>query len=137
MRMDGVPGPGRGGAVIACCALMALGCAPGLQAHWQGTGERGEARYFQFAIDLQSKVPTALWVGAHGAETRLAVCALAASDKGDVEFQMDPDTPALSCNDLKRPLTFRAAFGRDVLAGSVVDSAGAAVGRFRAFRVRE
>lgn len=137
MRNQGIPGGRLWGAGLACCALLAIGCAPGLQGHWQGTGERGEARYFQFAIDLQSKVPTALWVGDRGAETRLAVCALTTSEDGVVEFRMDPDTPALNCDDLKRPLTFKGAFGRDVLAGSVQDGAGAAVGRFRAFRVRE
>jgi hypothetical protein len=123
--------------MLACCALVAIGCAPGLEARWQGTGERGEARFFQFAIDLESKVPTALWVGDRGSETRLAVCALAGADDGVVEFRLDPDTPALNCDDLKRPLTFKGAFGRDVLAGSVQDSGGGVVGRFRAFRSRD
>ncbi len=118
-------------------AMMAIGCAPGLEAKWQGSGETFEARYFQFALDLQGGASSAAWIGQQGAEVRLAVCGLAKGENGVVEFRMDPETPAVDCQGLKRPMTFQGTFGHGVLAGTVLDAGGRTIGRFRAFRTRD
>jgi hypothetical protein len=136
MKPDGTPARRLAGLFVVL-ALFAAGCAPTLAARWQGTGERGEAHFFQFALDLKSKVPTALWLADAGSDTRLAVCGLAKAEDGTVTFRLDADTPALTCDDLKHPMTFRGAFGADVLAGVVMDAGGTVIGRFRAFRARE
>jgi len=136
MKSDGRPARRLAGLFVVC-ALFAAGCAPALEARWQGTGERGEAHFFQFALDLKSKVPTALWLANAGTDTRLAVCGLAKAEDGTVTFRLDPDTPAPTCDDLKNPMTFRGTFGADVLAGVVQDGGGTVIGRFRAFRTRQ
>lgn len=130
----GITGSHRCGGMALALVLVAAGCAPGLEGQWQGTGERGEARFFQFALDLKSTPPSALWLGERGAEMRLAVCSLVEGEGGTVEFRLDPETPALSCDEMTRPMVFKGAFGRDVLAGDVLDATGKAAGRFRAFR---
>ena len=107
-----------------------------MSARWDGTGERFEARFFQMVMDLREKAPTAAWLDGRGADMRLAVCAFR-EEEGKVEFQMDPDNPGATCDALKTPLTFRGAFGRDVMSGDVLDAQGTVVGRFRAFRAED
>jgi hypothetical protein len=130
---------GRFGTTLAAaCAIAVLGtgCTAGVAARWEGTGERFEARYYQLVLDLGAKVPSAAWLDAKGAQTRLAVCGFAEKE-GQVSFRLDPDTPGLTCDELRKPLLFQGTFGRDVLAGTVVDGQGRAVGRFRAFRAAQ
>lgn len=134
--MHGRIGIARAVAGVLLAGVMAAGCAPGIAARWDGTGERFEARYFQLVLDLRDKAPSSAWMDARGAQTRLAVCGFQEKE-GAVEFRMDPDTPGLTCDEMRKPLRFVGTFGRDVLAGSVEDGQGRAVGRFRAFRVKD
>ncbi|HOU53728.1 MAG TPA: hypothetical protein PLQ97_07345 [Myxococcota bacterium] len=120
--------------LLAGVCLAGAGCAPSLWDRWQGSGERFEGRLFQVALDLQKKGSSAVWLDERGATTRLAVCQVQQGEEGEVQFQIDPETPALECSEMRHPWTVRARMGGHVLVGDLVDAAGRPEGRFRALR---
>jgi len=119
----------------AAILLVLAACGGGLNARWNGTGERAEARFFSFALNFTNlDKPYADFQYKNGEVTRLAVCALTQKE-GHVEFKMDPDAKAETCDALKSPLIFVGDFGLDVLTGQALDGTGRRAGVFRAFRV--
>jgi len=125
--------------VVALGVCMAgTACAPSLWDRWQGTGERFEGRLFQAAFEFQKKGPSfAVWLDDRGATTRLAVCNLEQGDEGAIQFQVDPETPALDCSELRHPWTVRGRMGGHVWAGDLLDEQGKPIGRIRALRTGE
>jgi len=116
------------------CGAGVAGCAAGLRGTWDATGEVEEGRFFAFRLDCEDpEKPVADFGPMGGERVRLAVCALTEKD-GRVEFRMDPDSRATTCEAMKSPYRFVGEFGRDVLTGRVLDSQGRDIGMFRAFR---
>jgi hypothetical protein len=121
-------------ALAALILVSVAGCSGGYKGLWAGSGEIGEARFFSFAVDLKRKVPVAQFLYKGGVEQELAVCELRVQER-QVEFRMDPEARAASCDEMKSPLTFVGGFGQDVLTGEVLDGSGRIAGVFRAFRM--
>lgn len=116
--------------------MLATGCGGGLAGVWKGTGEIQEGRFFSFSLDTTNPDRPQALMGYRGdAEQRLAVCGLK-DVEGQVEFQMDPDGRAVTCDTLRAPLKFTGRRGEHVITGEVVDSSGRRVGQFRAFRTK-
>lgn len=121
---------------IATCFLMLFGCAPGLLDRWDLSGEAGQGNFFSCLLDLSDKEkPKAEMVSPAGQRINLAVCGLVERD-GHVEFKMDIETLAQTCQEMKSPYLFIGDFGRDVIVGRVVDFQGREYGRFRAYRLK-
>lgn len=120
---------------LVAVALLG-GCGGGIQGVWDASGEVEEGRFFAFALDTRdSATPVADLGFAGGDRVRVAVCGLVEKD-GHVEFKMDPDARAQTCEAMKSPYRFIGDFGRDVMTGRVLDWTGREVGRFRAYRGR-
>lgn len=116
--------------------LALLSCGGGLRGVWDASGEVDEGRFFAFLLDTtESSRPEADFALPGGDKIRLAVCGLTEKD-GHVEFKMDPDARAQTCEAVKSPFRFIGDFGRDVMTGRVLDWTGRVVGVFRAYRVR-
>ena len=122
-------------ATFAACA-----CAPTLKGRWDGSGELGEARFFDFTIDLTSKQPQAVFSKEGASPVSTLLCNVEELD-GHVEFSMDPDGSVTDCGAMKNPLTFVGDFGKNVLTGKVLERTDSGteklVGLFRAFRFVE
>jgi len=119
-------------------AMLVLcgGCGAGLQGVWDASGEVDEGRFFAFALDTsEASRPVADFGFAGGDRVRVAVCGLTEKD-GHVEFKMDPDARAETCDAMKSPYRFIGDFGRDVMTGRVLDWTGREVGVFRGYRTR-
>jgi hypothetical protein len=125
-------------AAAACVAatLGTGGCGGGLEGLWKGSGEVGEGRFFQFVLDTREDVPAAAFQYAGVEQARLAVCDLKENEK-HVEFRMDPDSRAASCDAMKSAHLFVGDYGQDVITGQVLDPSGRRIGMFRAFRAPE
>ncbi len=116
--------------------LLWVGCGAGLKGTWNASGEVDEGRFFSFALDTtEASSPVADLAFEGGDRVRVAVCGLTEKD-GHVEFKMDPDSRAQTCEAMKSPLRFVGDFGRDVMTGRVLDWTGREVGVFRAIRGR-
>jgi len=123
--------------LVGGICLSGAACAPGLWDRWQGSGERFEGRLFQVALEFQKKGSFAVWLDDRGATTRLAICNVVQQKDGGIEFQIDPETPALDCSEMREPRPVRGRMGGHVLAGDLLDAAGRPEGRIRALRIRE
>lgn len=116
--------------------LFVGACGGGLQGIWDGSGEVDEGRFFSFVLDLkESERPVADFGFTGGDRVRVAVCGLS-EQEGRVEFKMDVDTRAQTCEALRSPYRFIGEYGRDVLTGRVLDWTGREVGMFRAYRAQ-
>lgn len=116
--------------------VLCEGCGAGLQGVWDASGEVDEGRFFGFALDTsEASRPVADFGFTGGDRVRVAVCGLTEKD-GHVEFQMDPDARAETCDAMKSPYRFIGDFGRDVMTGRVLDWTGREVGVFRGYRTR-
>lgn len=121
--------------LLAGMSLFIVACGAGIRDVWSGSGEFGEARFYEIDLNLAEDKPFAMMKWRDGAEVLLAVCALSEQD-GRVSFKMDVEAQATSCDGMVRPVRFAGEFGRDVLTGQVEDVSGAYLGPFRAIRVR-
>jgi hypothetical protein len=122
---------------VLATIVLATGCAAGLAGRWKGTGEVGEGRFFELALDLRNAGHPVARVQYQGAEqASVPVCGLQLTEK-NARFQLDVDGHAGSCPEARAPLTFAGSWGQDVLTGDVLDGGGQRVGIFRAFRVPE
>ena len=121
--------------LLAGMSLFIVACGAGIRDVWSGSGEFGEARFYEIDLNLAEDKPFAMMKWRDGAEVLLAVCALSEED-GRVSFKMDVEAQATSCDGMVRPVRFAGEFGRDVLTGQVEDASGAYLGPFRAIRVR-
>ncbi len=121
--------------VILGAMLLLCACSAGSRDAWTASGGIGEARFYEFDLNLVEDKPFAMLKWHDGGELLLAVCALSEKD-GRVSFKMDVEAQAASCDRMVRPMQFVGEFGQDVLAGQVEDAAGSYIGPFRAIRVR-
>ena len=119
---------------LASVAVAGLGCGGGFKAQWKGSGEVGEGRFFQFLMDTKREVPAAAFQYAGVEQTAVAICDIRQQEQ-HVEFRMDPDSGAKTCDALRTAYLFVGDYGRDVVTGQVLDASGRRVGLFRAFRV--
>lgn len=121
--------------LIVSVSLFTVACSAGIRDVWSGSGEFGEARFYDIDLNLAEDKPFAMMKWRNGAEVLLAVCALS-EEEGRVSFKMDVEAQATTCEAMVRPVRFVGEFGRDVLTGQVEDAGGAYLGPFRAIRVR-
>ena len=115
--------------------MLALpGCAADLKGLWNGSGEVGNGLFFEFSLNTEDPdEPEAEFQYTRGTRATLAVCDLSEED-GAIEFQMDPDARAGTCETMVLPFRFVGRMGVHVITGHVLDDDGKTVGRFRAFR---
>ncbi len=114
--------------------LLLGGCGGGFQGLWNASGEVDEGRFFEFVLDTrESGMPVADFGFSGGDRVRMAVCGLSEKD-GQVEFKMDLEARAQTCEAMKAPYRFIGTFGRHVMTGRVLDWTGREVGMFRAYR---
>lgn len=123
--------------VFVICLTICVGCGFNLKGRWNGTGETGERSFFDIDIDFSDTAKPLAVFSYKGAEPfRLPVCAFKQQDK-HIEFKLDLDGHAPTCDGAVNPYSFVGDFGADVLTGQVLDSNGNRIGIFRAFRVVE
>lgn len=121
-------------AVLMVGLISLPGCAAGLKGLWNGSGEVGYGLFFQFSLNTRDMdAPVAEFHYDKGTRATLAVCDLSEED-GAIEFKMDPDARAGTCETMVLPFRFIGRMGVHVITGRILDGENKAVGRFRAFR---
>jgi len=122
--------------VFIVVASFLFGCGAGLNGLWVGTGEAGEAKYFDITINIEdTENPVAVFQYRDRIKADVAICGLRQNkDEGLIEFLMDPDARAGSCEAMVLPYRFVGNLGIHVISGKVIDGDGKVVGLFRALR---
>jgi len=113
--------------------LMTTACSPGLTGAWQASGHLGRADAFD--LDLSFETATrglAVYATVDTGERAVPVCNVRMHE-ATVLFVIDTQGQT-TCSTLSHPLTFQGILGHDVIAGRILDAAGAEVGIWRAFR---
>lgn len=123
-------------AIIPLILLAMQGCGAGLEGLWTGSGEVGEGLFFRFTLDIEdADNPSAIFEYSNGIKVTLAVCDLK-EEEGAIEFRMDPDARAATCDTMVLPYRFVGRLGEHLITGKVLDGDNKMAGLFRAFRNR-